>query len=534
MNIKNFVNYLGRNSRIVFAVAMFVGVFLFWFVRYPHALSYQEQNQLFLFTADYLVSDVSKMGGLAAYLGEFIVQFYYVEWLGAAMLALVYVLLYVLLSRVMKPSLALVPCVLMLWHYGDENVLLAYMMAAILALAAYLAMKKMPVYSDVVVVPALFWLAGPMAWLYVVLRSIRQKLYFGLALAAYSALVAAVIAFVVLLQYPVQSAFFGIGYYAVPMTYPELQFVIPLAVVLLSLASEKLQNVRYLDYAAILSAVVLSFCADKIGFDKEKYEVLKLDYQVRNERWNDIISLSENHQMQNNYGSVCVNLALAKTGQLPYRMFTFYQSGPDALAMGFVRDNLTCIPTMEVFYHLGMVNECMRYAFDIQESILTGKSSGRMTKRIAECCLANGWNDVAQKHLGMLRHSLFYRDWAEKAAVSPHLKAFRYKDDFLYNYNEIDKMFGMLFQSNPKNKMALEYFLGQMLLNCDAQGFMQYLGWAGQYGGYREMPEGYADAVRCIQQRGNVRYSNYADYLHSFMQRAQEMGVNINENNSVH
>ena len=178
MNIKNFGNYLGRNSRIVLAVAMFVGVFLFWFVRYPHAMSYQEQNQLFLFTDDYLVSDVSKMGGLAAYLGEFIVQFYYVEWLGAAMLALVYVLLYVLLSRVMKPSFALVPCVLMLWHYGDENVLLAYMMAAILSLAAYLAMKKMPVYSDVVVVPALFWLAGPMAWLYIVLRSIRQKLYF--------------------------------------------------------------------------------------------------------------------------------------------------------------------------------------------------------------------------------------------------------------------------------------------------------------------------------------------------------------------
>ena len=210
MNIKNFVNYLGRNSRIVLAVAMFVGVFLFWYVRYPHALSYQEQNQLFLFTADYLVSDVSKMGGLAAYLGEFIVQFYYVEWLGAAMLALVYVLLYVLLSRVMKPSFALVPCVLMLWHYGDENVLLAYMMAAILSLAAYLAMKKMPIYSDVVVVPVLFWLAGPMAWLYVVLRSIRQKLYFGLALVAYSAIVAAVLAYVVLLQYPVQSVFFGI------------------------------------------------------------------------------------------------------------------------------------------------------------------------------------------------------------------------------------------------------------------------------------------------------------------------------------
>ena len=68
-----------------------IGVFLFWYVGYPHALSYQEQYQLFLWTGDYFWERVSLPGGLADWLGEFIVQFYYVEWLGALLLALLFV-----------------------------------------------------------------------------------------------------------------------------------------------------------------------------------------------------------------------------------------------------------------------------------------------------------------------------------------------------------------------------------------------------------------------------------------------------------
>jgi hypothetical protein len=70
-----------------------IGIFLFWYVAYPHALSYQEQYQLFLWTGDYFIEKVSLPGGFADWLGEFIVQFYYVEWLGALLLALLFVVL---------------------------------------------------------------------------------------------------------------------------------------------------------------------------------------------------------------------------------------------------------------------------------------------------------------------------------------------------------------------------------------------------------------------------------------------------------
>ena len=72
------------------SVLVGIGIFLFWYCWYPHALSYQEQYQLFLWTADYLIEKCSIPGGFADWIGEFIVQFYYVEWLGALLLALVF------------------------------------------------------------------------------------------------------------------------------------------------------------------------------------------------------------------------------------------------------------------------------------------------------------------------------------------------------------------------------------------------------------------------------------------------------------
>ena len=76
-------------------LSVLVGIvmFLFWYVWYPHALSYQEQYQLFLWTEDYFVEKISLPGGFADWAGEFIVQFYYVEWLGALLLALLLVVL---------------------------------------------------------------------------------------------------------------------------------------------------------------------------------------------------------------------------------------------------------------------------------------------------------------------------------------------------------------------------------------------------------------------------------------------------------
>ena len=97
----------------------------------------------------------------------------------------------------------------------------------------------------------------------------------------------------------------------------------------------------------------------------------------------------------------------------------------------------------------------------------------------------------------------------------------RYKENFLFSQPEIDKMLAILFQGNTQNKMALEYFLGQLLLKGDAQTFMQGLQWAQQYGGYRVMPMVYQDAVQCIQSPplGDSPYAKYVKRMMGEQQR---------------
>ena len=46
---------LTKYGNIALSVLVGIGMFLFWYLLYPHALSYQEQYQLFLWTWDYFV-----------------------------------------------------------------------------------------------------------------------------------------------------------------------------------------------------------------------------------------------------------------------------------------------------------------------------------------------------------------------------------------------------------------------------------------------------------------------------------------------
>lgn len=473
-----------------------IGIFLFWYMAFPHAMSYQEQYQLFLWTGDYFMERVSLPGGFADWLGEFIVQFYYVEWLGALLLALLFVALQRLTARLLPKSwwlLSLIPVVMLLWLMGDINVLLSLPVAIVLALAlACVRLSKPLSWMDAVVLPVAYWLIGPMVWLYVVVRLIQfgwKHLWtagwlLGVQLMVYAWL---------LPQWPLEQAMTGLNYYRIPLHYPQWS-----------------------------------------GYDQEMYELIRMDYLVRNERWDEIVKRAGEYQVRTPFWSNCVNLALSQKRQLADRMFDFYQSGEDALIMPRVRDLTSMLPSAEAFWRLGMVNSSQRYMFDTQESILNGRKSGRCTKRIAECMIVNGHYQTAAKQIDLLKKSLFYRSWAEEAEaqmkdetkINTHpvygrLRQLRYRENFLYSYEEMDKMLGLLFMNNNQNMMALDYFLAQLLLKGDMRGFQQYLGLAQQYGGYRQMPLGYQDVMRCIQAQGNLPGSPFASYAKRMIGRAK-------------
>ncbi|MGN0281106.1 MAG: DUF6057 family protein [Prevotella sp.] len=564
-----------------------IAVMLFWLLGYPEALNYQEQNQLFLFTADYFVNDVKMVGGLADYISEFIVQFYYIPWLGAMLLGIVYATMQWLMWKVVErydrrffTSSFILP-LLMLWYQGDIDVLLSMHIALIMALgtsvlAARLEQTKpVVIIFDFFVIPALYWTAGPTSIMYALLRFVdKEKIgVFSFGWAFFYIIIAYSI---VDYQWSLTLLLFGPNYYRI-ISQPTLwQFLIPLSAVAIAfiarlqiiylnnyrelyrsiltqfedmeyymnkkiLLTKKLlafvqdAYLRILQYALpiqLVAVVFIAFFALTKGYDSFIYEMLWQDSMVRQERWHDIIDRAREHQDDNAFSSECVNLALGMTGQLADRMFMFKQSGSDALLLRSVRDNMSDMPTAEAFFRLGMVNSALRYMFDIQQSILNFRKSGRCTKRIAECYIINGNYKAAAKHLELLKHSLFYSSWAKDAEtylnkdakIECHktwgkLRRLRFKDEFLYNYDEKDKMLGLLFMNNTENRLALSYFMGQLLLDGKFSEFMGYLPWVQQYGGYVQMPYGYADAVQAIKQKGNVPGSAYAKYATKMMNK---------------
>jgi hypothetical protein len=505
------------------SVLVGIGMFLFWYVWYPHALSYQEQYQLFLWTWDYFVERVSVPGGFADWLGEFIVQFYYIEWLGALLLALFFV--------VFGRLAGLIPAALLLWLMGDPSVLLGYAMSIILALAAYRMNRREGKYGligDLLMVPVVYWMTGPMVWIYVTLRITRCG-WRNWWLAVWTVTIQLFVFRFLMTQWTLDMTFLPALNYRTPMMMPPLIWIIPVVTVIVLTIQSQL-SWKWLKPAMAIVALALGFVGVTIGYSKEMYELIRQDYLVRNERWDDITDRAKDYQVHTPFSSVCVNLALSQKRELADRMFDFWQSGEDALIMPRIRDLTSMLPSAETFWRLGMVNSALRYFFDTQESILNGRMSGRCTKRIAECMIVNGHYLTAKKHLNLLKKSLFYRSWAIEAeallgnetAVNAHsvygkLRQLRYKNDFLYSHFELYKMFGLLFMNNAKNTMALDYLMGQMLLEGQMQGFQQYLPAAERYSGYSEMPIGYQDAMRCIQMKGNVPGSPYASYVKRMM-----------------
>ena len=272
------------------------------------------------------------------------------------------------------------------------------------------------------------------------------------------------------------------------------------------------------------------------------YELMRQDYLIRNERWNEVIERAEKVTIPINFWSESVNLSLGMTGQLADRQFDFFQSGQDALIMPMVRDITSNMPSMEAFYRLGMINECLRYAFDMQECIPNGKKSGRLSQRIVECSIINGKYSIAQKYIGILKKSTFYREWAEEAEkylyddakVESHAlwgkaRQMRYKVNILFYYPQIEKMFANLFATNTSNRLALEYCIAQDLLKGNADDFRDHLSWAQQYGGYQTMPRAYQDAYNCIMAQGNLPGSSYAEYAKRMYDMQSEGGFEQTE-----
>ena len=519
-----------------------VAVVIFWAVPFVGGLCFQEQYQMFLFDTGYFLERIVLPGGLADYISEFLVQFYYMPVLGGAIIALLLIGIQAVVWGLMKQYgarhdfpgylLSFLPSIALWCAMGDQNVLLSFVVALFGALVIGWIHNRfhnrlVKVVFELVSTALVYWFLGPVVFLYAVLMigdTLKNAIQKGSILSGigYSAgILVLTVAWILLstqtLQYPVSRLFLGLNYYRYPgVTFLLIYIVMALAAFIPFLgmvhphssALQKWQKSKWVMAVAYVIVLFASVCGIRTSFDELTYEMIDYDFWIRTEQWNKIIEHAEKKPATSPLGVSSVNLALSQTGQLPDRLFEFYQNGAEGLFPAFTRDMTSPVSTSEVFYRLGMVNDAERYMFEAQEAIPNFRKSARLTRRIAECEIINGNYEVAAKLLRRLQKTLFYRNWANQMmallgnekAINRHpvygkLRKYREKkQDFLFSDQEMDQMLGLLFLNDNHNKMAYEYLMCYELLQRDMEKFMQYYP-LGRFVGYDHIPRSFQEIL---------------------------------------
>ena len=489
---------LSKTWKIGLTLLFGLAVFLFWRFRYPFALAYQEQLQLFLFDDDYFWERMSEPGGFARYIAELLVQFYNIVTVGALIIALLLMtvqrLTWRLMQRQVHYAMSFIPAKMLWFAMGDENVMLTYAVALVLALLAVLVLKKGVkgerskgskeigrIAMILLILPLLYWLIGPLALL-VAVCIMPVSLIWVLAVVLLSAHY---------LPFPMQRVMFGIGYYRIPITTSYWLMVIPTVVVLVYWVHRLVKNMKTslrMEVALAVVMVVLAVLLVPRHYNDKTYELIEYDYLVRVGDWDAVIAKAERQMPDLPMSVSATNLALGMTNQLGERAFDFFQRGIVGLLPQSERNFATTQLSGEIYFNLGLVNTAQRFAFEAMEAIPNYNKSGRVMKRLAETNLINGQYEVARKYLQMLQKTIFYRKWAQRMmtmlgdekAINNHplygtMRQIRLQDDLLFSDRDLDKICGQLFLHNQQNRMAAQYLLMIPLLERDVARFMQYV-----------------------------------------------------------
>ena len=535
-------NLMIKSWKPLLSLLFGVAVVIFWSVPYMSGLCFQEQYQMFLFDIGYFLERIVLPGGLADYISEFLVQFYYMPVLGGTIIALLLMSIQAISWGLMKQYgmkavfpgylLSFVPSIVLWCAMGDQNLLLSF----VVALSGALLMgwihnrfhnRLVKVVFELVSTALVYWFLGPVVFLYAVLMigdtlmKGKQKGHLLSSLGYSACLLILTVAWILLttqsLQYPLYRIFSGLNYYRYPGTVSPLPLGVMIwtvVVVFFGMVPDghvwikKLQQSKVVMALSYVLVIVASWFGIKASFDEMTYDLIDYDFLVRTEQWDKIIEKAEKKPATTPLSVSCVNLALSQKGQLADRLFEFYQNGGEGLFPTFTRDMISPVSTAEIFFRLGMVNDAERYMFEAQEAIPNYRKSARLTRRIIECEIINGNYQVAAKLLRRLQKTLFYSNWANQTmallgnekAINRHpvygkLRKYREKkQDFLFSDREMDQMLGLLFLNDNHNKMAYEYLVCYELLQRDMEKFMQYYP-LGRFVDYDHIPRSFQEIL---------------------------------------
>lgn len=384
MRTKNIISHYWRHFIMAFLA---IGVFCFWLFLYPFIPVVRESSLLFLWNTDYLMERLILPGGLAQYLGECVTQFF----LNPVNAAIIYAILFVITQRLTSkllrqffPTLkarylfvlSLIPSFILWWVAMLPHVPLTPTIAVLLVMGAGCAImsrssKRTRLILLCVMIPVMYWLAGPAAIL----------------------LVFCCIRWIPLTATLFAACLIGSSYFA-PYSLEQI--------------------VKGIDY---------NWSSVK---EMGTYEEMECDMLLRQQKWNRILQKFESPVSPAVRSATL--FAAYQSGRTSYQelMSTIvvplerYESEPSV----FCLDNMhlvvyfgsvsSAFMVSNLAAQLSWTNISQRAAFEAMEYVPNYNKSARAIKQLAEISIITRQYPLAKKYLSILEETTFYRRWAQK------------------------------------------------------------------------------------------------------------------------
>lgn len=449
-----------------------IACFCFFQFSYEYHFFYQEQNQLFLGTSDYLCSYLNRPGWLACMMGDFLTQFYYYRYAGAIILTLSLLLLGASVAFGLKATSA----------KDSDAKASSNKLSWVSWLGAFISMTFVAgcsLHYDYRLSSVYAWIGGAtmfcigsrallanrrwLSVLSIIVSAFLCHWLFGCGIWLYGALL--IISCARSIKQP------GTIYRLVALIIPF--FLLPLT-----------KRLYLMEYSTIYTYPGIGKLV-KPQFELEKTLAADCEYYFGN--YNKVVNIVEREEAPNRYQKFYYNMVMAQRDKLPDALLrypdnnlgTFDTVGPDT-------PPLTIKTIGELYWLLGDMTFAER-ATTLANVQSNDKRNIRMVKRLAEINLVTGEYQAARKYLRILRNTFVWRGWAsnilsaidehanaeEKACLKPYLdkRPFTNTRDTLRLNDNCYTIMRELAESNPANSIAINYMLCSDLLLKDMDTF---------------------------------------------------------------
>lgn len=488
-----------------FAGFLFIA-FVYFLIPGNYVLFFQEQQSLFLYTADYILEFFEKPGSPADLVAKFLTQFYINSLSGALILALVLALPALILSRVNRKLfpgealtclLAIIPSCLLLIMQTHYYHLMLYNTGFVLVLLYFLIVispeKIRDQYSALAFFPVFFYITGAFSliftgifivYCFVFLKG-RHRFLLPLTLAGLTGLSIVLFDNVMLLQSIKQLFLYPLPFINdslhKTMFWSMVAYLVLYPAVARMAGTIRVVKRRARIASGIVFPSIILFAAVSIlaaAYNPQTARVINLEKLIFTGKYKEAVEYHEKKPSENLIGQYFYNIALSSTGQICDRLFNGRQDfGTSSLFLPWSSEHINW--GAHSFYTIGLINEAQRWAYE--EMVVYGKRPQNM-KLLVKSSLINGDYSMTEKYAKILKKSLFYRRWALDheilAGDSVSLRSDQVPvrktnslsgQDFFVFLETPESNLPRLVNQDSSNREAFEYMMAWLLLNKDVE-----------------------------------------------------------------